>query len=317
MKIRSIILTATLSILAISGIVGLVYVRSQINLYLRKPGTQNWSQVNQFIYQKSFPMTEALVFEPSWLQGYATDQERFKYISILKFDNILSKKTYLPTNLWLIRITPAVKLKQGLGGLGYVYDNTTVIGQVLCDKYTSSKIQTLYSFNSALGDATAWIDTNNLARIDGAWANNLSFGFNGHITDWMNIGIRNVVYSANRARENAIWFHPVADGKKCLEYGSAPLQGKLCLLLGLADSGRSYDKVRTCYFTVFVNNQALERLKIDENNAEQYWEFDLSRFGGKGEVRFEIEPPVDNDVTRRHIFFSAKIITDNTSSGAH
>lgn len=279
-------------------------------IYLQKPDVGTWSTVNQFIYQKS-TLFDAVVFFPQWLTGYATDFHRFGYVSISGTKELLAGKRSPPAAIWLIRSVEADRLAKKLEMAGYQKEETHKFLGVVCEKYRNTMIDTLYDFGAQLNKADAWIE-NPLSEREMAQRNENVFSFATQPADWNNISLRNTEYSFGQERINAIWFHPPPEGKKILKYPSVPLGNKLVLQLGLADSGRNYDYARTCYFTVFVEGALLDRLKLDEGNPDQYWEFDTQKFGPKGDVVFQMEG--SGDITRRHVFFLAKTVEDRRQS---
>lgn len=277
---------------------------TQLELYLNKPSVSAWSSVNQVLYQQADPWQDAVIFTPDWLQGYATDLERFKYISILRKDRLFDSRVNLPKKIWVIRTHNNPSMADQLNKLGYLLNNRFSIKKIICELYINNKEAPIYDFAKNFHKAKSWVSFDNGINIAGILSNNNAFIYTGYT----GTTIQNVVYSAGRERKNSIWFHPIAHAKKYIQFDQVPLNGTLEISLGLADSGRRYDKIRTCLFTILINGkEKLGQLKIDENCSDQYWEYDLTRFGKAGSITFLIEPFSEQDDGWRHIFFSATI----------
>ena len=67
------------------------------NIYLKKPTSNVWSQVEKYLINSKNYNNELIVFNPSWLKNYATDYGRFQKLNISKNNSNLD-------NYWLISI---------------------------------------------------------------------------------------------------------------------------------------------------------------------------------------------------------------------
>jgi len=57
------------------------------SIYLSKPDSNTWNQVEKYLVDSNKYNQEPIVFSPSWLKNYATDYGRFQKLNIAKSYN--------------------------------------------------------------------------------------------------------------------------------------------------------------------------------------------------------------------------------------
>lgn len=284
-------------------------VVSIIEDYLRIPANRTWMEVQQEIF-RDYLAGDGMTFSPDWLGGYATDLDRFKFMEKVKLRDLEKGKADRPENLWLISKRAQPKIIMGLEEAGYQKMQEYGKAGLYLTKLNDTRNKVIYDFVANIAVAESWIDWENGARVKGA-VTNKTHDF-GDGLEWNQIESKVVTYDFGQRATNAIWLHPVENGTKNLRFDLVPTGDRLNLFLGLADTGRRYDKERTCFVRVLVNDRVVEDIKINEKLAWQNWNIDMQDQDTAVAITFQTD--CQEDVTRRHLFVKARMMEDEGKS---
>lgn len=275
-----------------------VMIYGQIKLYKAKPSISTWSKLHSIIYQQSKP-NDSITFDPGWLVGYATDLSKFNFLDIVSSYKIFQEKTVLPERLWFVTLREKSSKLNDLLEFKYKAVNSFDFESLNVLILERKDIIKTFSFNSNLTDAKAFIIKNKEAE-EGLFRTD-KFVFKSNDKDWNAIKVVSKSFSFRQERQNSIQFHPVKDGIKAIEYKNLPESDLLNVLVYLADSGRRYDSISSVQFSILINGEEKEKVKIDENNSEQLIKIHL--LGSARSISFNVVS-LNNDIEKRHIMFS-------------
>lgn len=79
-------------------LIAIPIVLYKYSIYLSKPDSYAWDQVEKYLVESGKYNNEPVVFIPSWLKNYATDHGRFQKFNIAKNNNSFN-------SYWLISIS--------------------------------------------------------------------------------------------------------------------------------------------------------------------------------------------------------------------
>lgn len=282
----------------VCGVITFSLINKQLISYSKKPSHKDWSALHSEIYLYSEPY-DALVFEPQWLVGYATDFNKFQFLDLLRVKNAVLDEQDAPYRIWFISLDDNYEMHD-------LFKRYKVIKKfkrknVFVYLFERSDESVVFRFDEQLMTASAKIESS--GGVEHAVPEGSTFVFRSNDLDWNKINVESSVFAFNQKRRRAIRFHPVKSSKKSLSYKNLPKCDTMYVTVFLADSGRKYDLLDSVLFSVFSGEEKLFETKIDEQNAEHSVRLPCID-NPDNSVSFTVSPLQDS-VTKRHIFFSA------------
>jgi len=281
-------------LLIIACLVGLAtgfFVLAQWRLYQRIPKNHEWNAVNRFLEEGGTP-DDLLLFEPSWLAGYAQDRGRLKNFSVVRKEEIFNETFPPSSRLWLVSIFKKQPLAERLKNAGFVRNKTASMYSVQLSNYSIPRRGSLYNFEKNLRKAYVFIDYADGRREEAVWKRK-SWTFPSKPSSWNQVSSRLESFRGERRR--CIWLHPVEGGKKTLQFSDVELGDRLEIFGGIVDSGRRYPPLAPVFLTVQVDSKPIGRLTFKEADDSFHRMIDTSGLAGRRhQVSFQVESPSEN-----------------------
>jgi hypothetical protein len=281
-------------------------IREQILLYKKRPGARQWQTLHGEIYTKYQPR-DAIIFDPEWLAGYATDMNKFNYIDLLRTEKILQNKSIVPERIWFVSMKNDSISKTALIEKKYKLIQEIEVDPLYISLLKRSDQKIVFNLQDNLNTALVFITHNGDTEV--AKRRNNSHVFQSNPSDWNTVKQKQQAFSFKQERLNSIQFHPVKNGTKVIQYEDLPEGDFLKVLVYLADSGRRYDIISSVLFSIYINDSKISEYKIDENNSEQFITVPLNK-GHVQRISFHVQP-LHHDIHKRHILFNGQITKSN------
>lgn len=278
---------------------GTLFIVRKWEIYQKVPKNYEWNAVNAFMETEG-DRDDLLLFEPSWLAGYALDLDRLSQFSVVTKEEI-AKKSFPPTSrLWLISMTDAKSLERLLKKEGFSTNGSYKIHSLHLIRFQVPPRDLLFDFTKHLPAAEAMVDYGDGTGEKGRWEND-KWIFESDPIGWNQIGVR--TESFRRKKRRCLWFHPLDKGVKSLSFQSVPLGARIQFFGGIVDSGIKTPPGAPVYLRVLIDQKEIIRLEFRDTDTFFDRMIDTSSHAGtQSALTFEVQTA---DHTRRHFCFSA------------
>lgn len=284
--------------LAILGM-GFFFLLQKWGLYQRVPKNYVWNAVDGFMKEHA-DVDDLILYEPSWLAGFAQDHGRLKIYSVVTEQEIF-KKTYPPASqLWLISIFPKSSLAQRIQKGGFVIEETHPIYSVSLTRYSIPSRNVAFHFTDRLAEARVFIDYGDEKVIE-AQKQGDSWVFSDNPIDWNQVSVRSESFRSLTHR--CIWFHPLESGIKTISFSDVPLGRKLRIFGGMVDSALLTPPGPSVFLSVKIGEERIQMIEFKDTDISFSHSLAVEPFQEmRKPVSFEIQT---ENQTRRHFCFSA------------
>lgn len=285
----------------------IAFAWKQASLYAQKPSSKIWKSVNSYLNSNDFK-NDGILFNPGWLAGYATDMDRLKSLSLYDIKYFFKNDLITPSDIWIAELAINQRIHKKMKRKGFDYLFTKTIGNVSLSRFSKRAKLVSFDFVKEFTKAETTLETEAIQLEKGRLAGN-KFVFKDHNYPWNDIREVSIKKNHGQGKIKAIWFHPLSNVVKTIRYSKIENSGGALLVeVGLADSGRRYDRNRPVKFEVIINNQSINEFRIDEEHSVQTSRISLEKFGNTIDVEFRVS--AENSVDARHIYYQAQIISE-------
>ena len=268
-------------------------------LYHQAPKNYEWNAVDAYLKREA-GYDDLLLFEPSWLAGYAQDFGRLRPYSAVTRGEIF-KNTYPPSSaLWLVSMFKSSPLASRLKKSGFEEEVLQAMDPVFLTRYRIPSRNVLYDFSAHLSEAEVFVDhgdgdVRRAERQNGAWV------FAGNPEDWNQVSVGTQPFR-NQVRR-CIWLHPVEDGVKTIRFAPVLIGKQIEYFAGIVDSGMSTPPGSPVYLSVELDGKPAGNFQFQDTDTDFYRVLDTaSSSGAERIVTFQVQTA---NQARRHFCFSA------------
>lgn len=288
-------------ILSIALTVGMaLFIYRHWKLFQRIPKNYEWNTVETFL--KTHAANEdLLLFEPSWLVGYAQVHSRMTHYSVATQGEIF-KGGYPPTSrLWLISVFKDSHLRDRLRKAGFFEEKSSSFYSLALTPYQASSKNIAYDFVQNLSKAKAFLDYGDNSIKVAEWKNG-AWVFSGFPDWWHHVSIRQEGFRRQGARR-CLWLHPLEEAVKNLSYDGVLMGKRMELFGGIVDSGVRTPPGGPVYLFVHIDGKKVASLEFRDTDTQFHRVIDTSSFSkSTHQVGFQVTTPSQS---YRHFCFSA------------
>lgn len=286
------------------GLGGSLWIARQWAVYRRVPVNYEWNAVDLFLQGRASD-DDLLIFDPDWLAGFAQDERRLHRYSVVTPQEIFQKIYPPASQLWLVSIFPRGPLAQRIQKAGLRLEESHSVHSVCLARYSLPSRNVAFHFTGHLAEARVFIGEGDgkvteARKEGGAWT------FIGNPADWNQVSVR--IEPFRRRLRRCIWFHPLEEGVKTIEYSGVPVGKRMELFGGIVDDGIRTPPGAPVYLSVEVDGKPAGSLAFQDTDRNFYHLLDTASLSGEGRrVRFQVQTP---DQGGRHFCFSASSLKE-------
>lgn len=281
------------------GLLGSTWISRQWAVYRQVPKNYEWNAVDKFLKTRA-GHDDLLLFEPEWLAGFAQDHGRFGEYSVVTKQEIF-KKAYPPASkLWLISIFSRSSLAQRIQKGGFVVEKTHPIYSISLTRYSIPSRNVTFHFTDQLAQTRVFIDYGD-GKIVEARRRGEAWSFSESPIDWNQVAVH--VEPFRRRFERCIWFHPLDNGIKTIEYREVSLGNRIELFAGIVDTGLQTPPGAPVALKIRVEGRDVGNFEFQDTDVAFGHSIDTSSVSGESRrVSFQVQTPQQSG---RHFCFSA------------
>ena len=291
---------AFFSLLVLLG--GTIYLLQQWRLFQRIPKNYEWNSLQAYLSTQAYE-NDLILFEPSWLVGYAQVHGRLTQFSVVT-GRELFKNFYPPSSkLWLISLLRNSPLAEHLEKSGFIPEGPQSIHSIFLIPFRIPQRNVLYDFNQNLPKASAFFDYGDGRIAEGMWKDNAWIFPQFPDSEWWHKVAITPTNFRRQGTRRCIWFHPLETAVKKLEYREVPLGNRIELFGGIADSGVRMPPGGPVYLSIQINGEKVATLEFRDTDSTFQHLVETSSFSGKtARVTFQVQT---SEQAWRHFCFSA------------